>query len=158
MRLTADHETGERQSLSRRLVHLGFVRVVAEITPDPDVAADLAAHLDEGLHDDRAAITDLAQRRSNFVPGQPALAGNAAIVLAGVEMAEQRARCPDRLAETILLDVHMERIEHNLNVRLADLPDERHSLFGGVEDMILEPVEHLQAQIHAKVGCKISEA
>ena len=117
----------------------------------------MSAHLDERLHDDRAAITDLAQRRPDFVPGQPALAGNAAIVLAGVEMAEQRARCPDRLAEAVLLDVHMERIEHDLDVRLADLPDEGDPLFGGVEDMILEPVEHLQAEVNAEIACKIGE-
>jgi hypothetical protein len=92
------------------------------------------------------------------VPGQPAFAGNAAIVFAGVEMAEQRASCADRLAETILLDVHMERIEHNLDVPLADLPDERNALFGGVEDMVLEAVEHFEAQINAEIACKIGEA
>ena len=54
------HVSRECQSLSRGFVHLGFVRVVAQIAPNPDIVADLAAHLDEGLHDDYAAITDLA--------------------------------------------------------------------------------------------------
>ena len=143
--------------MSRGFVHLGFVRVVAQIAPDSDVAADLAAHLDERLHDDRARISDLAQRCADFMPGQSAFAGNAAIVLAGVEMAEQWSSGPDRLAETVLLDVHMERIEHNLDVRLADLPDERDPLFGGVEDMVLEPVEHFQAEVNAEITRKIGE-
>jgi hypothetical protein len=34
-------------------------------------------------------------------------------------MAEQRASGADRLAETILLDVHMERIEHTSRTRRA---------------------------------------
>ena len=141
-RPAAEHESRERQSLSCGFVHLGFVRVVAQIAPNPDVVADLAAHLDERLHDDRAGISNLAQRRSDFVPGQPAFPRNAAVVLAGMEMTEQGACGSDRLAETILLDVHMERIEHNLDVGLADLPDECHSLFRGVEDVCrftLEP-------------------
>src|ERR1700722_1040405 len=58
---STDHETRERQSLSRGFVHLDFVRVVTQIAPDPDVAADLAAHLDERLHDDRARIPKLTQ-------------------------------------------------------------------------------------------------
>ena len=51
----------------------------------------------------------------------------------------------------------MKRIEHDLDVGLADLPDEGDSLFGGVEDMVLEPVEHFEAQINAEVGRKIGE-
>ena len=139
----------------RGFVHLGFVRVVAQIAPNPDVGADLAAHLDERLHDNGARVSDFAQRRPDFVPGQSAFAGNAPIVLAGMEMAEQRARGEDRLAETILLDVHMERIEHDLDVWLVDLPNEGDPLFGGVEDMVLEPVEHLQTEINAEIARKI---
>src|SRR6202030_4318069 len=105
---SAEHVSRERQSLSCGFVHLGLVGVVAEIAPNLDVAADPAAYLDEGFHDDRAAVTDFAERRPDFVPGQPALARDAAIVLAGVEMAEQRAGGPDRFAEAVLLDVHME--------------------------------------------------
>ena len=52
----------------------------------------------------------------------------------------------------------MKRIEHNLDVRLADLPDKGNSLFGGVQDVVLEPVEHFQAQVNAEIGCKIGEA
>src|SRR4029077_3066391 len=101
---------------------------------------------------------DLAQRGPDFVPGQLAFAGNAPIVFAGMEMAEKGPSGADRLAEAVLLDVHMERIEHDLDVGLADLSDEGDSLFGGVEDMVLEPVEHLQTEINAEVGRKIGEA
>jgi hypothetical protein len=140
--------------LSRGLVHLGFVCVFAEIAPDSDVGTDLAAHLDEWLHDDRAAVSDLAQRTPDLVPGKPALAGNAPIVLTGMEMTKQRARGADRLAEAVLLDVHMERIEHDLDVGLADLLDEGDPFFRGVEDMVLEPVEDLQTEINAEIAAK----
>ena len=53
----------ERQGLSRGFVHLGLVGVIGEIAPYLDVAADPAAHLDKGLHDDCAVVADLAQRR-----------------------------------------------------------------------------------------------
>ena len=52
----------------------------------------------------------------------------------------------------------MKRIEHDLDVGLADLPHERDPLFGGVEDVILEPVEHLQAKVNAEIACKVGEA
>src|ERR1700722_1116536 len=155
---STEHESRERQSLSRGFVHLGFVGVVAQIAPDSDVGADLAAHLDERLHDDRARISDVAQRCADFVPRQSAFARNAPIVFAGMEMAEQGSSGVNRLAETVLFDVHMERIEHNLDVRLADLPHEHDPLFGGVEDMVLKPVEHLQTEINAEIACKVGEA
>src|SRR6201987_3068903 len=79
------------QGLSRGFVHLGFVGVVGEIAPYLDVAADPAAHLDKGLHDDRAVVADLAQRRPDLVPVQPACAGYAPVVLTGMEVPEQRA-------------------------------------------------------------------
>jgi hypothetical protein len=87
--LSSEHVSRERQRLSRGVVHLGFVGVVAEIAPNANVVADLPAHLDEGLHDDRAVITNLSQRTSDFAPGQPAFARNAPIVLSGMKMAEQ---------------------------------------------------------------------
>src|SRR5580658_1769555 len=99
-------------------VHLTLVRVVAQIAPNFDIAADAATHLDEGLHDDRAAVADLTQRGSDFVPRQPPFAGNAAIVLAGMKMPGHRPGGAVRGAEAVLLDVNMERIEHHLNVWL----------------------------------------
>jgi hypothetical protein len=48
----------------------------------------------------------------------------------------------------------MERIEHNLDVGLADLLDECHSLFRGVQDVVLEPVspgEHYDATQRARL-------
>src|SRR5258708_6870967 len=65
----------ENAKACRDFIHLSFVGVVAQIAPNPDVGADLAAYLHERLHDDRAGISDLAQRRTDFVPGQPAFAG-----------------------------------------------------------------------------------
>ena len=155
---SAEHVSGKRQSLSRGFVHLGFVGVVAEIAPNLDVAADASAHLDERLHDHRAAVTDLAQRRPDFVPRQPTFAGNAAIVLASMEMAEQRAGGADRFAEAVLLDVHMERVEHHLDVGLADLANEGDPFLGGVQHMVLKSVEHFQTEVDAEIGGEIREA
>ena len=52
----------------------------------------------------------------------------------------------------------MERIEHDLDVGLADLPDEGDPLFGGVQDVVLEPVEHFEAEVNAEIACEIGEA
>ena len=92
------------------------------------------------------------------MPGQPALAGNAAIVLASMEMAKQRPGGADRLAEAVLLDVHMERVEMHFDVGLADLANEGDALLRGVQNMVLESVEHFQTEVDAEIGREIREA
>ena len=103
------------------------------------------------------AIADLAQGRPDFMPGQPALARNAAIVLAGVEMAEQRTGGSDRLAETVFLDVHMKRVEHDLDVGLAHFANEGNALFGGVQHVVFEAIEHFETEVHAAIIGEIRE-
>ena len=75
-----------------------------------------------------------------------------------MEMAEQRAGGADRFAEAVLLDVHMERIEHDLDVGLADLSNEGDPLVRGVQNVVLKSVEHFQTEVDAEIGREIREA
>ena len=57
----------------------------------------------------------------------------------------------DRFAEAVLLDIHMEGVEHHLDVGLADLANEGHPLVGGVQDVVLKSVEHFQTEINIEI-------
>ena len=79
------------------------------------------------------------------------VAGRAAIAAAGVEMAEQFARLADRRPLEFLLDVHVERVEVQLERLGTDVLDELEALVAGVEKVGLEPVERFDADLASAV-------
>ena len=107
--------------------------------------------MDDRLHHGVAVVVDRAQRGHDLVPGNVPPAGRTAVVLADVEGAELVAGADDRLTERVLLDVHVVRVEHHLQVRAAHLVDEAQRLVAGVDQEMLEAVQHLDVKGHAEV-------
>ena len=106
------------------LIQFFFVRAAGQIAPERDVLADLPAHADERLHDDVAGVADVMQRLSDGVPVKAGIrAGAAAVRLADVKMAEQLAAAADGVGERVLFNVHMERVQHDLDVGPVDRAD-----------------------------------
>ena len=75
----------------------------------------------------------------------------AAVGLADVDMADIALGRAHRAAQSILLDVHVEGVQQELYAVGADLFGELHALGGGVDEKLLEPVDHLKAVGHALV-------
>ena len=87
---------------------------------------------------------DLLERTEDLVPREAALAGGTAVVLSEVEVSELPLAGEDRAAERVLLDVHVEGVELDFAGRAADRIAEGQSLLGGVDEELLEPVDHLE--------------
>lgn len=75
-----------------------------------------------------------------------------------MEMSQQRAGRTDRLAKTVFLDIHMEGIQHDFHVVLADILDESDTLGRRVENVVFEAVEDFDAQVDAEIIGEICNA
>ncbi len=108
-----------------------------------------------------------ASAAKTLVPLDVAGAGRAAVVLAGVEVAAARSPASaDRVADALLLDVHVERVEEQRRRCRAPMRSQSSSaLLGRVDEVGLEPVERLDRQADAPLGrrtprpsCRLSTA
>ena len=73
------------------------------------------------------------------------VARSAAIGAAGVEMAEELADFLNGFGLVLFLDVHVERIEMDLQGGTADIGNHFQGLIGGVDEISLETVEGFEA-------------
>src|SRR4051812_5733217 len=71
----------------------------------------------------------------------------AAIAAARVEMAERFARFANGVALVLLLDVHMEGVQVQLECFAADVLEHLESLRGGVDEVGLETVQRFQTDL-----------
>ena len=106
----------------------------------------------ERLDHDRPVELDRLQRVGDLVPRHVARPGRAAVVLAGVEVGQPAAGGADRVADRLLLEVHVERVEQDAEARAVDPVDDLDRLVGDVHEARLEPVQRLEAQPYARVG------
>src|SRR5687767_9976217 len=81
-----------------------------------------------------------------------AAAGGAAVVLAGVEVAQSRSGGANGVAERTLLDIHMEGVEHELKTGMRNPVDKLNGLLGDVDEAGLEAVQRLHAEHHSEPG------
>jgi len=88
------------------------VKVVAsgEVAINRDVAANLAAGDEEGLHDECALIVNFAQSAENLRPRHPAASGRTTIGFAQVEMTQPGPCLDDGATDAVFLDVHVEGV------------------------------------------------
>ena len=84
--------------------------------------------------------------------GHVAGARRAAVVLAGVDLQQPVADEPDGVAERLLVDVHVERVEQHADVVRADAVEQLEHLLGGVDEVGLEAVERLDREPDAALG------
>ena len=78
-----------------------------------DIIGDAAAHEDEGLHDHRALVADLPEGSGHLLPGQAVGGpGGLAVALAHMEVAQQIPSLQNGLEQIVLLDVHVEGVQH----------------------------------------------
>lgn len=73
-------------------------------------------------------------------------------------MTEQRTAATDRIVKTGFLNVYIISIEHDLDVWLTDIGDEGDAFGSRVEGMVLEAVQHLDAEIDAKIVGEVGNA
>ena len=66
-------------------------------------------------------------------------------------MAQPGPRLQNGVHHAVLLDVHVEGVQQHPGVGTAQALDKLHTLFGGVEQVLLEAVDHLAAVEHAAV-------
>ena len=59
---------------------------------------------------------------------------------------------PDRVADGLLLDVHVEGVEQHADVVAADPVAQLERLLGGVHEVGLEAVERLDGEAHASLA------
>ena len=109
-----------------------------------------------------SALRSAAQkwRVRDLGPGHMTGARRAAIVLTGVEMLQARADGTNGIAQLALLDVHVERVEHDLAGRVIDAVYDFDRLRGQVDEARLEAVERLDAQHRAvipRVGGQLAQ-
>ena len=77
------------------------------------------------------------------------VAGRAAVAAAGMEVAQQLARLANGGGLVLLLDIHVERVEVQLERRAADRLDQLQRLVAGVDEVGLKAVERLHANLFA---------
>ena len=70
-----------------------------------------------------------------------------------MEMAEPAARPADCGEHIILFNIHVERIEHDLNRRYIDLFYKLHAFITRIEKVPLEPVQDFQTIVNAAFLC-----
>src|SRR5271166_6837911 len=88
-----------------------------KVAPDRRGGGELAQGKAEALDGEPAIVLHLAQGFKHVVPLDVARSRNAAIVLAGVNVLEVRRDFSECMAEVLLLDVGVERIEQNADPR-----------------------------------------
>src|ERR1039458_2538406 len=107
----------------------------------------------EGLDDRRAVVLDLAQRVANSIPVLVTGAGNAAIVLARVEMTKHAlSELADRTRNALFFDVRVEGIEVNLVSRTVDFSHECDRLLHQIDHVGLETVQRFDAHRDHRVS------
>ena len=77
-----------------------------------------------------------------------------------MEVSEELAGLLDGRSLVLLLDVHMERIEMQLERRTADRLDQLQALVAGIEEVGLKTIERLHANLHTlflSVGSELLE-
>src|SRR5512138_3565936 len=78
--------------------------------------------------------------------------GSAAVVFIGVNLEEAGADLADDISHAILLDVHVEGVEHDLTGGMVDTVDQFNGLVGGADEAGLEPIERLEPQAHSALS------
>lgn len=68
-----------------------------------------------------------------------------------MQMAQILPGQTDRGADVPLFNVHMERVQHHLDIWAVDRPDKFQTLLAGIEHIALKPVQDLHAERHAAV-------
>ena len=87
------------------------------------------------------------QGRGDRLPVDVIVARRAAVAAAGVEVGERFAGFADRFALVLLLDVHVERVEVELQRFAADVLDHLQTLVAGVDEVGLEAVQRFEANL-----------
>ena len=77
------------------------------------------------------------------------VARRATVAAAGVKVAKVFAGCTDGLALVFLLNVHVKRVEVQLECRAANRLDQPQPFLARVQKVGLETVERLDANLHA---------
>src|SRR5437588_8007201 len=131
--------------------HRDLVAGRLDATPDRGRAGDDLYVGSERFDHDVALVLDRLESRSDRLPVDVIVAGRAAVAAAGVEMAEQFARLADGRPLEFFLDVHVERVEVQLERVGTDVLDELEALVAGVEKVGLETVERLNANLASAV-------
>ena len=120
-----DTVSAEQVAEEARTAARQFVLRRRQRPPDGGGLGDLDGAGGEGFDDHRAIVFDLLERIANADPVLMAGAGNAAIVLAGVEMAEPAlADQADRIRDALFLDIGVEGVDVNLVGGMADIVDQ----------------------------------
>ena len=73
-------------------------------------------------------------------------------------MAQQRAALADGVRQGILFNVHVEGVQHDLDVGTVHRPDIGEALVRGVDHVAFKAVERFHAERDAVIGGKIRKA
>jgi len=130
-------------------VHGDFVARGFDAAPDGGGAGDDLDVGGEGFDDDDALITDGLERGGDGFPINVIVTGRAAAAAAGVEMAQRLARLANGGGGVLFLDVHVEGVEVQPERGIADVADHFEALVAGVDEIGLETVEWLKADLAA---------
>src|ERR1035441_10635972 len=100
----------------------------------------------EGLDHDRAVVTNGIKSSEDLVPRHVTAAWCAPVVLCDLHV-EQPVSCPSHcLGKALLLDVHVEGVQEEPDVRPADPVAQVKALFDRVHEVCLEPVQGFHRQ------------
>ena len=91
-------------------------------------------------------IVDIAESLPDLIPGHRSLPRHFPVSLSQVQVAELIARLPDRRRDVVLLDAHMERIQHDLHIFASHRVHIADRLVAGIEQITLEPVQHFHSE------------
>jgi hypothetical protein len=105
--------------------------VRAEVLEDAALEREIAQTRVVGFEPDRSIEADLGQRPEDRLPGDEPAAGDAAVVLAGVDEGEPRAKDAQALGVVADLGDGMIGVEGGLDVGVAGEADEAASWDGG---------------------------
>src|SRR5450759_2856090 len=118
----------------------------AQVSEDPDITTNLPTGHEEWLHNDVALITDLINCLNQIIPWNMTVAWWTPVVLTDVQVAKVRTCFLHSLSNMVFFDVHVEGIQHDLDIRAIYLFNIIQRLIAGVEDELLKAIYYLHAQ------------
>src|SRR5215207_4365077 len=125
------------------------VRVPDNVAPERRRAYECLVHGGEGFHREYACVVDVFQAAEDLVPVDVRRPRRAAVGLGEVHVAQARAEACNRPVETLLLDVHVVRVEVDENVRLAYPIQQFRRLRSDVDEICLVAVDGLDPELDA---------
>jgi multiple sugar transport system ATP-binding protein len=142
-----DRLTGPLLEPAQVAQSLGDKHVAARghVPPDAGRLAHRVGDVDKGLEPDVARIAAVHERVDYRLPVDRPLPGDPSVALTQVEVTQLRQGCPDRLAELLLLDVHVVGVEVNAHVGLADHRGQPPALLGSVHEEGLVAIDRLDS-------------